>query len=200
MKICRSPSSLSDQDIPQLIVGLGNPGERYANTRHNVGFMVLDALAGDLELSFKKTRFGLVAKGNGFWLLKPLTFMNLSGQAVGPMLRWHRLRPPGLFVVGDDLDLPLGRLRLRRGGSSGGHNGLKSIIEVIGTDQFSRLRLGIDRPSPGTPVIDWVLTPFRKTEQELLEQVIGRATKAVHTVLAEGVGVAMNRFNGGKGD
>lgn len=200
MKICRSPSSLSDQDTPQLIVGLGNPGARYGNTRHNIGFMVLEALAQDLALSFKKTRFGLVAKGNGFWLLKPLTFMNLSGQAVGPMLRWHRLTPSDLFVVGDDLDLPLGRVRLRRGGSSGGHNGLKSIIETIGTDQFSRLRLGIDRPPAGTPVIDWVLTPFSKTEQELLGQVIARATKAVHTVLTDGVGVAMNRFNGDQGD
>lgn len=191
---------MSDQDTTQLIVGLGNPGERYVNTRHNIGFMVLDTLAEDLGISFKKTRFGLVAKGNGFWLLKPLTFMNLSGQAVGPMLRWHRIAPAELLVVGDDLDLPLGRLRLRRGGSSGGHNGLKSIIETIGTDQFSRLRLGIDRPPAEIPVIDWVLMSFRRTEQDLLERVIGRATQAVHAVLADGVAMAMNRFNGDPGD
>ncbi len=200
MKICRFPSFLNDKNTPQLIVGLGNPGDRYADTRHNVGFMVVDALAAEFHLTFKKTRFGLVARGEGFWLLKPLTFMNLSGQAVGPMMRWHRMGPGQLLVVGDDLDLPLGRLRLRQGGSSGGHNGLKSIIGAVQTEDFPRLRLGIDRPPPQIPVIDWVLTSFAHTERDLLSHTIERATNAVALALTEGIGMAMNRFNREAGD
>ncbi len=195
MKICRFPNSLNDQDTPRLIVGLGNPGERYANTRHNVGFMVVDGLAMELRISFAKTRFGLVARGDGVWLLKPLTFMNRSGEAVGSMIGWHRMLSSQVLVVGDDLDLPLGRLRLRRSGSSGGHNGLKSIMAALQTENFSRLRLGIDRPPPGIPVIDWVLTGFASAERETLTNTIGRATQALMVVLKDGVEVAMNRFN-----
>ncbi len=200
MKICRFPSSLNDKDTPQLIVGLGNPGAQYADTRHNVGFMVVDALATEFNLSFTKSRFGLVARGQGFWLLKPLTFMNLSGEAVGPMMRWHRILPSHLLVVGDDLDLPLGRLRLRQGGSSGGHNGLKSIMEAVQTENFPRLRIGIDRPPPAIRVIDWVLTPFAPSERDILTNTIDRAAKAAMTALVDGITMAMNRFNREPGD
>lgn len=180
----------------RLIVGLGNPGVRYANTRHNFGFMVLDALAERENLTFHRTRFGLVAAFGSGWLLKPQTFMNLSGNAVGPFCRYYRLEPSDLLVVSDDLDLPLGTLRLRRGGSSGGHNGLKSIIDVLGTDEFPRMRLGIDRPLESRPVIDWVLQRFPASDGDTVQSVIQRAGDALVEVREKGLEVAMTRYNG----
>lgn len=179
-----------------LVIGLGNPGTRYQRTRHNMGFMVVDAYADLQRLSFKEGRFGFVAEAPWGWLLKPQTFMNLSGQAVGPFMQYYRLRPDQIVVVADDLDLPLGSLRIRRTGSSGGHNGLKSIIAALGTEAFARMRLGISRPPAPISVIDWVLMRFSEQEMSSVETVVERATKALDAILAEGLDYAMSRFNG----
>ncbi|MCL5064244.1 MAG: aminoacyl-tRNA hydrolase [Firmicutes bacterium] len=182
----------------RLVVGLGNPGPEYAATRHNAGYMVLDRmLARTGGPGFKHHRFGLVASyGPGIFLLKPLTFMNLSGDAVAPMMRFLRLQPGQILVISDDLDLELGRIRVRLSGSAGGHNGLKSIAERLGTEAFARVRVGIGRPRDVRyPVIDWVLGRFSGEEQKALNQGLERAEGAVSTALSEGVEAAMNRWN-----
>jgi PTH1 family peptidyl-tRNA hydrolase len=182
----------------RLVVGLGNPGPEYEATRHNVGFMVLDRLAADSPgVRFNRHRFGLVASyGRGVFLLKPLTFMNLSGDAVAPMMRFLRLDPRQLLVVSDDLDLDLGRIRLRARGSAGGHNGLKSITARLGTEEYARLRIGIGRPAdPRYPVIDWVLSRFAPDERDRLDESLASACGAVDAVLHDGVESAMNRWN-----
>ncbi len=179
-----------------LIVGLGNPGPRYDRTRHNMGFMAVDAYAARLGARFARSRFGQVAEVPAGWLLKPETYMNLSGQAVAPFLQYYRLSPTDLLVVADDLDLPLGTLRLRRAGSSGGHNGLKSIIGSLGTEGFARLRMGISRPPEPLQVIDWVLMRFTAREMPLVTEVVDRAVEALETVVSEGLDRAMSQFNG----
>lgn len=195
MRTCRFPSSLSDGQEIQLVVGLGNPGLDYAKTRHNVGFMVLDLLAKRRGFHFAKSRYGLVASHNGCWFLKPLTYMNLSGHAVRPMMRWHRWSSSQILVVADDMDLPLGRIRLRTSGSSGGHNGLKSIIQEIGTENFSRLKIGIDRPPGDVGVIDWVLRRFTGDEWPILTETLERGADAVTAALDMGMERAMSQFN-----
>lgn len=180
----------------RLIVGLGNPGARYERTRHNMGFMVVDAYAAFRKVQFRRTKFGHVAEFPDAYLLKPETFMNLSGQAVAPLMHYYRLGPEDLLVVADDLDLPLGTLRLRAAGSSGGHNGLKSIIGAIGTEQFARLRVGISRPPEHLAVIDWVLMRFSNSEMTEVHEVCNRAVEALSCVIDDGVDRAMNRYNG----
>ncbi|MCY0881385.1 MAG: aminoacyl-tRNA hydrolase [Firmicutes bacterium] len=180
----------------RLIVGLGNPGLEYAKTRHNAGFLVVDRLAEIKQATFHKNRYGLLAQWDQRFLLKPLTFMNLSGQAVGPFARQHQIAPEEIVVVSDDMDLPLGRLRIRLGGSSGGHNGLKSIMQVLGTDQFVRLKIGIGRPPQDIAVIDWVLQRFMKEDWAVLDKVRDGAAGALQTLCIEGAEAAMTRFNG----
>ncbi|AEJ38411.1 peptidyl-tRNA hydrolase [Sulfobacillus acidophilus TPY] len=180
----------------RLIVGLGNPGPDYVNTRHNVGFMVLDAYARHRGLRFRLGRYGYLADSDQGWLMKPMTFMNLSGDAVGPFVRRYRLTPDQVLVVHDDLDLPLGRIRIRAHGSSGGHNGIKSIIQALGTDRFPRMRLGISRPPASMPVIDWVLAPFSADERRVLQDTIARAVEALDGIGQEGLEWAMSRYNG----
>ncbi|NMP21518.1 aminoacyl-tRNA hydrolase [Sulfobacillus harzensis] len=179
-----------------LVVGLGNPGPRYERTRHNMGFMVADAYAESHGLAFKRSRFGLLAEASWGWILKPGTFMNLSGQAVGPFVQYYRLMPQNVLVIADDLDLPLGTLRIRRSGSSGGHNGLKSIIAAMGTEEFARMRLGISRPPAAIAVIDWVLMRFGESEVAVVEAVLGRAQEALDAIRSDGLDRAMSRFNG----
>jgi PTH1 family peptidyl-tRNA hydrolase len=179
-----------------VIVGLGNPGSRYSRTRHNLGFMTVDAFTAKHGGRFRRTRFGQVAEMEFGWVLKPQTYMNRSGEAVAPFLRYHRLLPDSLVVVADDLDLPFGVLRIRRTGSSGGHNGLNSIIAALSTNAFGRVRMGISRPPDGMDVIDWVLMPFTKVEEDGLRAVIDRAGTALDTLLKDGLDAAMNRFNG----
>lgn len=179
----------------KLIVGLGNPGLDYAKTRHNVGFMTVDRLADDGGVGWSKTRYGLVCRYQDRFLLKPLTYMNRSGDAVAAMMQWHRWNTDQVMVVADDLDLPLGRIRIRVSGSSGGHNGLKSIIERLGTEAFLRLKIGIGRPPQDFRVIDWVLQRFSKDEWPVLEDALKRAQQALEVTLTEGVEPAMNRFN-----
>jgi len=183
----------------KLIVGLGNPGPRYARNRHNVGYQCVERLVQRHNLAFARVMFkamiasGMVAETRTL-LAKPLTFMNLSGQAVRPLLRWYRVSPLDLLVIYDDLDLPLGRIRLRQTGSSGGHKGMASIIEALGGDEFPRLRVGIGRPLHGEPP-DYVLSDFTRDESIAMEYAYDQAVAAVETFLASGITVAMNRFN-----
>jgi len=184
-----------------LVVGLGNPGAQYARSRHNVGFRVVDALARAHGLSFARDKEARAHVATGrigdarVILAKPQTYMNLSGRTAGRLLRAHSLPIECLLVVYDDLDLPLGRLRLRGEGGSGGHKGMRSIQEVVGTQAFPRLRVGIDRPPAGVDPADYVLQPFDVPDRPLLDAVIDRAVSAVECWLAEGMTAAMDRFN-----
>jgi PTH1 family peptidyl-tRNA hydrolase len=185
---------------PVLIVGLGNPGAEYAAHRHNVGFQVVDALARRHRLAFghrqglARVAEGAIA-GRRVILAKPQTFMNGSGKSVGRLSRAHGIPPERILVVYDDLDLPLGRLRLRAEGSSGGHRGIRSIIEALGTQQFARVRVGIDRPPGRMDPVDYVLEPFDAQQKPLLDDAVARAADAVECWLSEGMIVAMDRFN-----
>jgi PTH1 family peptidyl-tRNA hydrolase len=188
-------------DLPALIVGLGNPGKEYANHRHNIGFQIVEALAKahDLRFARHKGSKAHVAEGQvgerPVCLAKPQTFMNLSGQAVGRLSRAYEIPPPQILVVYDDLDLPLGRLRLRPEGGSGGHKGIRSIIDTMGTQAFPRLRVGIDRPPGRLDPADYVLQPFSKAERDLVSKAIERAVSAIECWLAEGIVPAMDQFN-----
>jgi PTH1 family peptidyl-tRNA hydrolase len=185
--------------VRHLIVGLGNPGAEYAGTRHNVGYMVVELLSQRHRIPIKTARHGS-RLGEGtiqdvpVALVKPLTFMNLSGRAVAPLLNRHSLVPESLIVVYDDADLPVGKIRLRARGSAGGHGGLKSIIGSIGSSEFPRVRIGIGRSSDGD-LIEHVLTRFGAADREPIQQAIERAADAVECALAHGFEAAMNRFN-----
>ncbi len=180
----------------RLIVGLGNPGPHYEGTRHNFGFTVVDRLVDEYGGRFRSTRFGQVAEIERLRVLKPQTYMNLSGQAVGPLCRFYRVAPEELIVVADDLDLPLGTLRMRRSGSSGGHNGLKSIGEALNTEEYPRLRLGISRPPEGVDIIGWVLGRFSLEERSLSEDAVEKACKALRCLWTDDIETAMSRYNG----
>ncbi len=185
----------------RLIVGLGNPGPEYARTRHNAGFWVLDELARRYGVVIGKRAFSSLAGealvgGERVFLLKPQTYMNRSGEAVQAAWRYHRLEPSQLLVVCDDLDMALGKVRLRPQGSSGGHRGLQSIADHLGTTEYPRLKIGIGRPEARDDVVDYVLGSVSGDEREALAQAVARAADAVEAVLADGVEAAMNRFNG----
>lgn len=183
-----------------VIVGLGNPGSQYADTRHNIGFWCVDHLAKAYSIAFTR-RHRLVHLGEGVIegrqvaLAKPRTYVNLSGQAVKYLLDRYGVTPQELLVIYDDMDLPPGKLRLRSRGSAGGHNGIKSIIEATGTQEFPRLRIGIGRPAEGQDWKEYVLGQMSPEERKLAEEAVARAAQAVVSVLTEGVTAAMNRFN-----
>lgn len=186
----------------KMIVGLGNPGRKYEQTKHNVGFMTLDRLAKANQATFKSNPFeaevaDFFVKGEKILLVKPQTFMNESGRAVGPLMTYFGISPSELVVVHDDLDLALGKLRLRQKGSAGGHNGIKSIISHLGLQDFDRVKIGIGRPQPKMTVVNHVLSPFAKEELPVLETSLDRAQAACQYVIetADFIG-AMNRFNG----
>ena len=183
----------------KVIVGLGNPGREYSATRHNVGFMVVDELARRWGVSdWRRRHEAEVAEYRGagaVLLVKPQTYMNLSGRAVGEIARWYKLAAEDIIVVFDDLDLPVGRLRLRMKGSSGGHRGIESILAHLGADTFARVRVGIGRPPQGWATADYVLSKFTPDEAPLIEQAIVRAADAVETILKDGLNKAMNAFN-----
>ncbi|MCE1186013.1 aminoacyl-tRNA hydrolase [Zoogloea sp.] len=170
------------QCVPKLIVGLGNPGDEYAQTRHNAGFWFCERLAADLGASFsKEARFhGLAANARaaGVWLLMPQTYMNRSGQAVAALARFYRITPAEILVVHDELDIPPGQLRLKFGGGLGGHNGLKDITAHLGTQDYWRLRVGIGHPGDRNEVANFVLKPPRREEQTLIDVSIDRALAA----------------------
>jgi PTH1 family peptidyl-tRNA hydrolase len=191
----------------RLIAGLGNPGREYAHSRHNVGFWCLNRLARRHGIAFtKRGRLATVGEGRlagrSVILAKPRTFVNLSGRALSHLLRRYRLSPQHLLVVYDDLDLPLGRVRLRPRGVHGGHRGMRSIVEAIGSEDFPRIRIGIGRPEVnGEPtwepeaVAAYVLAPMTAEERRILDEAVATAGEAILCLLAEGVEEAMNRFN-----
>ncbi|MCR4438603.1 MAG: aminoacyl-tRNA hydrolase [bacterium] len=187
-------------EVAKAVVGLGNPGRKYLRTRHNIGFLVADALAERVGSHFA-VRTGLYTlaraevEGVGFVVAKPLTFMNNSGQAVATLLRNLTLPPEAVLVVHDDVNLPFGRLRLRGKGSDGGHNGVASIIAELGTQRFPRLRIGIGSHFPPGKMVEYVLSKFGHEEWLQLEGVIGRAVDACLTFLTSSLAEAMNQFN-----
>jgi len=187
--------------VAWLIVGLGNPGREYAGNRHNAGFHVVDRLAAACGLRFDEHRNrAVLARGRieeiGVALVKPQTYMNLSGEAVGAVARFFKVPPERTLVIFDDLDLPLGTLRLREQGGAGGHRGMASVIAHLGTRDFPRVRIGIGRPAGQMPPEAYVLQDFSSDEKGLMEQTYERAVDAVRVTLREGFQMAMNRFNG----
>jgi PTH1 family peptidyl-tRNA hydrolase len=183
-----------------LIVGLGNPGAEYQHTRHNVGFRVIDLLAERHRIDMRKTeKRAFVGYGSirdvPVVLAKPITFMNLSGESVAPLMRMLQLQPADVLVVYDEMDLPVGRIRVRADGSPGGHNGMKSLVHHLRTEEFPRIRIGVGRPGSGSAAVEHVLSKFQRDEIEPIRDAVERAADAVETVLAEGVQAAMNRYN-----
>jgi PTH1 family peptidyl-tRNA hydrolase len=192
----------------KLVAGLGNPGRRYDGTRHNIGFDVLDTLARRHRADWEAAPRGVealvarpedpVASGlsrKDVVFAKPLTFMNLSGAAVIALLQFYKIEPGDLLVVVDDVNIDLGRLRSRSGGSAGGHNGLKSIIGSLGSEQFARLRIGVGRGDDRRDLADHVLAKFDATERSVVAETVDRSADAVELFIAEGIGPVMNRYN-----
>jgi PTH1 family peptidyl-tRNA hydrolase len=187
--------------LPRLIIGLGNPGDNYRDTRHNIGFMVIDELARRFGLSFTKERRWscLLAKFGEGWLMKPATFMNASGDAAAAVSRFYKISPAECLVIADDVDLPLGRLKMKLDGSPAGHNGLKSLISKLGTAAFPRLKVGIAGAQGGRPageqMVSHVLGDFHPDERPLVSQMVNRSADAVETSLRLGLAATMNLFN-----
>lgn len=182
------------------IVGLGNPGPEYQLTRHNIGFMAIDAIAQEFGGSFKQEHKALVAKvtinGEKVLLVKPQTYMNLSGEAARSLMDYYQLELPNLLVIHDEVDLPFAQMKLHKKKSAGGNNGIKSMHQHMGTDDYARLRLGVGRPShPGQDVADFVLRPFGKDEMKTLVDFLGEAVDATLVFLKDGFERAANQFN-----
>ncbi len=183
-----------------MIVGLGNPGAEYERTRHNLGFMLIDKLAAEAQGTVKRRECqsligNAIVEEQRSLLAKPQTFMNLSGEAVRCLISKYELGAESLIVISDDLALPFGSLRLRQRGTAGGHNGLKSIIGALGTNEFIRLRIGIQPEHPISDAKSFVLDEFRRAEKESLPQILERAVEALRSVLRDGVAKAMSQFN-----
>ena len=187
-----------------IIAGLGNPGAEYANTPHSIGFEVVDAVAKAIDASWKRSSSfkgeiaTAVVDGQKVMLVKPQTFMNLSGECIAPVLKYHNATAADLVVVSDDIDLPTGKLRIRKGGSAGGHNGLKSVIEKVGTQDFIRLKIGVGRDrNDRSKVIGHVLGKFDRDTRALMDsKIVPAAVKAVEQIFMEGPDAAMNVWNG----
>ncbi|ADK31896.1 aminoacyl-tRNA hydrolase [Brachyspira pilosicoli] len=187
--------------MTKLVIGLGNPGEEYKNHRHNIGFIIIDKLAQNLSLKFdnnkKKSLFTRAKLNNtDFILLKPQTFMNLSGESAIYISKFFNIKPEDIIVIYDDMDIPFGTFKIKKGGSSGGHNGIKSLIAQLQTDDFIRLRVGIGRPSFGKKVNDYVLSSFSKSERENIDNDLGEnVIEAIKTILFESYTIAQNKYN-----
>ena len=185
-----------------LIVGLGNPGREYEKTRHNAGFRCIDKIADDLGVKIDKLKFqGLYCQtnynGTKLFLLKPQTFMNLSGRSVLQLSAYFNIPPQRIIVLFDDISLEPGRLRIRPNGSAGGHNGIKSIIQEVGSQEFPRVKIGVGaKPNPNYDLADWVLSTFSANEEKALAVSLDNAAKAALTIIDHGVPEAANRFNG----
>lgn len=199
MTEAKSPSTLV---IPQLIVGLGNPEPKYDKTRHNIGFDAVDALARTWQVSWSENRRfqavlgeGRGSRGDKLLLLKPLTYMNRSGQAIRATLDWYKLPPESVLIIYDDMDLPVGRLRLRLSGSAGGHNGMKSAIAHLGTQNFPRLRIGIGKSGTDKDTVSHVLGKFSPQETQLMPEVLQLVVDAVELGLKQGIEKAMSLYN-----
>lgn len=188
--------------IEYLLVGLGNPGSQYEGTRHNTGFMAIDKIADDTGVKLDRLKFkGLCASttfgGKKVLLLKPSTFMNLSGQSVTEAMRFYKLPPEKVIVFFDDISLPCGHLRIRRKGSDGGHNGMKNILYLSGSDQFPRIKIGIGKkPNPQWDLADWVLSHFSTDEMKLMDESTKNAAAAAALMVNGKIDEAMNRYNG----
>ncbi|AFZ02432.1 aminoacyl-tRNA hydrolase [Calothrix sp. PCC 6303] len=192
--------------IPQLIVGLGNPEPKYDQTRHNIGFAAIDALSRGWKIPLSENRKfqgdygeGIAPSGGKLRLLKPMTYMNRSGQSMQAVTSWYKLAPESVLVIYDDMDLPIGKTRLRLSGSAGGHNGMKSAIAHLGNDQFPRLRIGIGKPknvsAEDKDTVSHVLGKFNAAETQLMEQVLTFVIECVELSIQQGVEKAMNRCN-----
>ena len=188
--------------ISWLLVCLGNPGREYANTRHNIGFLAADALEKRCGVKINKLKYRALTGevrlgGQRVLVLKPQTYMNLSGEAVKLAGGFYKIPPEHVLVISDDVALPLGKLRIRAGGSAGGHNGLKNIIAHLGTDQFPRIRLGVgQKPHPDYDMADWVLGKFQGEDKKAVAAAVKRAADAAECLIREGVDKAMNKYNG----
>ena len=184
----------------KLIAGLGNPGTKYRDTRHNVGFEVADLLAWRHGAAFESTPGeALVARlrtvGDGLLIVKPLTFMNLSGHAVAELIRYYRIALPDVLIVVDEINLPLGRLRIRARGSHGGHNGLRSVAGQLGTDDYARLRIGVGRGDGRRELADHVLARFEPDEREIVRTAVDRAADAAEMFVTDDIGKVMTTYN-----
>jgi len=185
-----------------MIVGLGNPGRDYEKTRHNVGFRTADLLAGQLNTKIDRLKFRALTRlvtsgGKKILLVEPQTYMNASGAAVSALATYYKVKPEHILVIFDDISLPVGRIRVRRDGSAGGHNGIKSIIQSLGTDQFPRVKVGVGaKPHPDYDLADWVLSKFSAQEEKALGPALENAAAAALLVLEQGVEKAASAYNG----
>lgn len=193
--------SASDNSIEYLIVGLGNPGRQYEGTRHNVGFISLDYIAGELgvkvnRIKFKSTVGEARISGKRCLLMKPSTFMNLSGQAITEAMRFYKIPPERTLIIFDDISLDAGTMRVRRKGSDGGHNGMKNIIYLSGSDAFPRIKVGVGKkPHPDYDLKDWVLSRFSSQDAKLITDLLPNIKSAAELIIAGNIDEAMNRFN-----
>lgn len=188
--------------VDWLVVGLGNPGDQYEHTRHNVGFAVADELAERCRVPLQRLKFRALTNtvtlgGQKVLLMKPVTYMNLSGEAVREAAAFYKVPPEHILVLSDEVALPPGKLRVRKGGSAGGHNGLKNIIAHLGSDQFPRIRLGVgQKPHPDYDLADWVLGKFSKEDRKAIDAAVERSLDALQCALSQGIDQAMSRYNG----
>ena len=191
----------NNSGVSWIVVFLGNPGPKYNGTRHNAGFMAADAMAKQLQVSINKLRFKALTAtvsigGEKVLLLKPQTYMNLSGESVGQAAKFYKVNPEHIIVISDEVALPVGKLRIRKSGSAGGHNGLKNIIQHLGTDQFPRMRMGVgSAPHPDYDMADWVLGTFKNKDAEDMVALAEKVSDAVQCYIKEGPDRAMNKFN-----
>ena len=188
--------------VTWLVVGLGNPGSKYESTRHNMGFLAVDLLAQQEKFTFNKLRFKAWTAttelgGEKVLVMKPQTYMNLSGESVGEAARFYKVPPEHVLVISDDISIGTGKLRIRPNGSAGGHNGLKSIIQHLGTDQFPRIRVGVgEKPHPDYDLADWVLGKFVGEDKKAIDAAVKKAADAIECILKDGMDKGMNRYNG----
>jgi len=183
-----------------IIIGLGNPGDKYKYTRHNVGFMVIDILAQKNSVSLNKIGYKALwgemrTKSGNVILAKPQTFMNSSGESVYEIINYYKIPLEHLIVIYDDIDLPLGRIRIRKKGSAGTHNGMRSIIYMLKNEHFPRIRVGIGKPKEGTDLVKYVLSPFTEEEQPVIYKAMERAAEAAEIIVTDGIDTAMNKYN-----
>ena len=184
----------------KLIVGLGNPGTGYKNTRHNIGFLAADSIAGRNRLFFKESSFNAqictgTAFGESIIIAKPRTYMNLSGEAVSGITEHYNLTPKDIIVIHDDMDIEFGRIKIKTQGGSAGHRGIESIIYNLQSDEFTRIRAGIGKPTVDTPPVDFVLQDFTETENKLLTNVLNNINDCIDTIIKSGTQAAMNKFH-----
>lgn len=201
MIFSRKNDKSSSSSIDHIIVGLGNPGSKYENTRHNAGFICLDKIAEHFHINVTKLKFkGITGTGiigeHKVLLMKPTTFMNLSGEAVVEAMNFYKVKPENVIVIFDDISLEPGRMRIRRSGSHGGHNGMKNIINLGGSDKFPRIKVGVgSKPHPDYDLADWVLSTFTDNEKKLIDETAEKSCDAVQLIIENNIDKAMNLYN-----